>query len=145
LACAGSPPREADGGIGGSPLDLALVAESLGKAIAPDPWLENGVLPARLPRPFPACSTAAASPRSRSSNRDGAKRSSRPRPLDIFAHDGLQLPAERPLYGNAAPEPIGEAAAQLAAARFLNGKAWTVFGGSSEVQRNIIAKTVLGL
>jgi alkylation response protein AidB-like acyl-CoA dehydrogenase len=65
--------------------------------------------------------------------------------LDIFAYDGLQLPAERPLYGNAAPEPVGDAQAQLAAARFLNGKAWTVFGGSSEVQRNIIAKTVLGL
>lgn len=36
------------GGIGGSPLDLALVAEAIGKANAPDPWLELGVLPAML-------------------------------------------------------------------------------------------------
>ncbi len=36
------------GGIGGSPIDLAIVAEALGQGIAPDPWLENGVLPARL-------------------------------------------------------------------------------------------------
>ena len=39
---------ESDGGMGGSPIDLAIVAEALGRAIAPDPWLENGVLPARL-------------------------------------------------------------------------------------------------
>ena len=39
---------EADGGMGGSPIDLAIVAEAIGQAIAPDPWLENGVLPARL-------------------------------------------------------------------------------------------------
>ena len=39
---------EEAGGMGGSILDLALVAESIGKANAPDPWLENGVLPARL-------------------------------------------------------------------------------------------------
>ena len=36
------------GGMGGSALDLALVGEALGKGNAPDPWLENGVLPARL-------------------------------------------------------------------------------------------------
>ena len=65
--------------------------------------------------------------------------------LDIHGYDGLQLPAERPLYGNEAPAPVGSLDAQLAAARYLNGKAWTVFGGSSEVQKNIIAKTVLQL
>lgn len=36
------------GGMGGSAVDLALVAEAVGKANSPDPWLENGVLPARL-------------------------------------------------------------------------------------------------
>lgn len=36
------------GGMGGSPIDLAVIAEALGKGIAPDPWLENGVLPAML-------------------------------------------------------------------------------------------------
>ena len=39
---------ESAGGMGGSPIDLAIVAEALGHEIAPDPWLENGVLPARL-------------------------------------------------------------------------------------------------
>ncbi|MEP5936840.1 MAG: acyl-CoA dehydrogenase family protein [Erythrobacter sp.] len=39
---------ENSGGMGGSPLDLALVSEALGRNIAPDPWLDNGVLPARL-------------------------------------------------------------------------------------------------
>lgn len=39
---------EANGGLGGSPIDLAIVGEALGRAISPDPWLENGVLPARL-------------------------------------------------------------------------------------------------
>ncbi|MFN3863148.1 MAG: acyl-CoA dehydrogenase family protein [Erythrobacter sp.] len=36
------------GGMGGSAVDLALVAEAIGKANAPDPWLELGVLPVRL-------------------------------------------------------------------------------------------------
>ena len=40
-------PEEA-GGIGGSPVDLVLVHEAIGKANAPDPLLEHGVLPARL-------------------------------------------------------------------------------------------------
>ncbi|MFZ9394589.1 MAG: acyl-CoA dehydrogenase family protein [Erythrobacter sp.] len=39
---------EEAGGMGGSPLDLALVGEAVGRGNAPDPWLENGVLPARL-------------------------------------------------------------------------------------------------
>jgi alkylation response protein AidB-like acyl-CoA dehydrogenase len=36
------------GGLGGSHVDLALVGEAIGRANAPDPWLENGVLPALL-------------------------------------------------------------------------------------------------
>lgn len=40
-------PEEA-GGMGGSPEDLALVAEAIGKSNSPDPWLEHGVLPAQL-------------------------------------------------------------------------------------------------
>ncbi|MGN6495961.1 MAG: acyl-CoA dehydrogenase family protein [Tsuneonella sp.] len=36
------------GGMGGSMIDLTVVAEALGRGIAPDPWLENGVLPALL-------------------------------------------------------------------------------------------------
>jgi len=39
---------EASGGMDGSPVDLALVAEAIGKANSPDPWLELGVLPSLL-------------------------------------------------------------------------------------------------
>lgn len=39
---------EAAGGLGGSAVDLALVAEAIGKANAPDPLLEHGILPALL-------------------------------------------------------------------------------------------------
>ncbi|WP_298691346.1 acyl-CoA dehydrogenase family protein [uncultured Sphingomonas sp.] len=65
--------------------------------------------------------------------------------MRLWGPAGLQLPTERPLYGNAAPEPILNAAAQIAAPTYLNNRAWTIFGGSNEVQRTIIAKTVLGL
>ncbi len=60
-------------------------------------------------------------------------------------HDAMQLPAERPLYGNACPEPVGSKSAQMAMVSYLNNRAYTIFGGSNEVQKNIIARTVLGL
>lgn len=65
--------------------------------------------------------------------------------LELLGYDALQLPLERPLYGNAAPEPIGSVEAQVAMGRYLNNRASTIFGGSNEVQKNIIAKSVLGL
>ena len=65
--------------------------------------------------------------------------------VDMFGYDGLQLPTTRPLYGNEAPEYIGSRAAQLAMPAYLNGRAYTIFGGSDEVQKTIIAKQVLGL
>lgn len=65
--------------------------------------------------------------------------------VDLFGYDGLQLPVTRPLYGNEAPEFIGSRAAQLAMPAYLNGRAYTIFGGSDEVQKTIIAKQVLGL
>ncbi len=39
---------EALGGLAGSRIDLALVAEAIGNGVAIDPWLEGGVLPVRL-------------------------------------------------------------------------------------------------
>lgn len=39
---------EGQGGLGGAPIDLAVIGEALGRAIAPDPWLDNGILPLRL-------------------------------------------------------------------------------------------------
>jgi alkylation response protein AidB-like acyl-CoA dehydrogenase len=65
--------------------------------------------------------------------------------VDLFGLAGLQLDMTRPLYGKDAPEPVHSKAAQVAAARYLNGRAWTIFGGTNEVQSTIIAKSVLGL
>ena len=39
---------ESAGGMGGSLVDLAVIAEALGTGNAVDPWLENGVLAAKL-------------------------------------------------------------------------------------------------
>lgn len=65
--------------------------------------------------------------------------------MDIAGYEGLQLPFERPLYDAQAPASLSDTDAQVAAARYLNGRAWSIFGGSDEVQKTIIAKTALGL
>jgi alkylation response protein AidB-like acyl-CoA dehydrogenase len=65
--------------------------------------------------------------------------------MDAYGDAGLQLETARPLYGNSAPIPIASREAQIAAPRYLNSRAWTIFGGTNEVQAAIIAKTVLGL
>jgi len=63
--------------------------------------------------------------------------------MSAFGYIGLQLETRRPLYGSLGPAPLYNAEAQVAAARYLNSQAWAIFGGSNEIQRNIIAKTVL--
>jgi alkylation response protein AidB-like acyl-CoA dehydrogenase len=57
----------------------------------------------------------------------------------------LQLETRRPLYGSELLEPVHSKQAQVAAPRYLNSQAWTIFGGSNEIQRTIIAKTVLSI
>ncbi|MBU6207183.1 MAG: acyl-CoA dehydrogenase family protein [Alphaproteobacteria bacterium] len=65
--------------------------------------------------------------------------------MDMYGLAGLQLDPARPFYAHNAPPPIHSDGAQVAAARYLNSRAWTIFGGTNEVQSGIIAKTVLGL
>ena len=48
LGMIGLPADEADGGLGGSLIDCAVVAQALGYGLAVEPWLECGFLPARL-------------------------------------------------------------------------------------------------
>jgi len=65
--------------------------------------------------------------------------------VDLYGAAGLQLEMIRPLYGADAPDPVQSRGAQLAAPRYLNSRAWTIFGGTNEVQCTIIARSVLGL
>ncbi|MEE4451658.1 acyl-CoA dehydrogenase family protein [Novosphingobium resinovorum] len=65
--------------------------------------------------------------------------------VDLYGPAGLQLETARPLYGDNAPAAVHSKAAQVASARYLNSRAWTIFGGTNEVQSTIIAKSVLGL
>lgn len=65
--------------------------------------------------------------------------------VDLYGALGLQFEPRRPLYGPEAPDPVGSREAQVAAPRYLNSRAWTIFGGTNEVQANIIARSVLGL
>jgi alkylation response protein AidB-like acyl-CoA dehydrogenase len=60
--------------------------------------------------------------------------------VDAFGLAGLQLPVERPFHADDAPPLVGPPEARLAAARYLNARAWSIFGGTSEVQLSLIAR-----
>jgi alkylation response protein AidB-like acyl-CoA dehydrogenase len=65
--------------------------------------------------------------------------------VQVLGYAGLQLTPVRPLYGESCPAAELSKDAQIAMPRYLNSQAWTIFGGSNEIQRTIIAKTVLHL
>jgi alkylation response protein AidB-like acyl-CoA dehydrogenase len=48
-------------------------------------------------------------------------------------HDGYDAP------------PIGPHGAESAAAQYFNNRKLSIFGGSNEIQKNIISKMILGL
>jgi alkylation response protein AidB-like acyl-CoA dehydrogenase len=60
--------------------------------------------------------------------------------VDAFGLAGLQLPAERPFHADGAPPLMGPPEARVAAARYLNARAWSIFGGTSEIQLTLIAR-----
>ena len=63
---------------------------------------------------------------------------------EVAAHYGLvEQPAARQAGSNVAP--IGPAHSLTAMPRYLNDRAASIYGGSNEIQRDIIARLVLGL
>ena len=64
--------------------------------------------------------------------------------LDVLGTDALRWMPERPLYETLQLPPDEEE--ELAAApQYLNARAFTIMGGTSEIQTNILAKTWVGL
>ena len=55
----------------------------------------------------------------------------------------VEQPEARKVGSNS--EPVGSAHALFAMPRYLNNRAASIYGGSNEIQRNIIAQLVLGL
>jgi alkylation response protein AidB-like acyl-CoA dehydrogenase len=62
--------------------------------------------------------------------------------MEVIAYYGLPDNNRLMLQGE---HCVGPVAAHTATAVYLNNRASTIFGGSNEVQKNIIAKSVLGL
>jgi acyl-CoA dehydrogenase len=66
------------------------------------------------------------------------------RGVDVIGHDGLAVEPMRPFYTLNHTPAIPEEMLPIVP-QYLNGRAYTIFGGSSKIQREIIAKMVLGL
>ena len=52
---------------------------------------------------------------------------------------------EEAQFAEYADAPVGPAEAATAAAAYFNYRKLSIFGGSNEIQRNIISKMILGL
>ncbi|MGY4304514.1 acyl-CoA dehydrogenase [Bradyrhizobium sp. USDA 4369] len=63
---------------------------------------------------------------------------------DVIGYDGLAVESARPLY-RLDHEAVLPDALLAVMPTYLNSRAYTIFGGTSEVQRDVIAKQMLGL
>lgn len=64
--------------------------------------------------------------------------------IDALSQGGLSFQSEALVAGSGVP-PVAPEGAAGAVGEYLFGRVYSIWGGSSEVQRNIIAKAVLGL
>ena len=64
--------------------------------------------------------------------------------LEVIGHYAIPNHTRISLNGHNESR-VGPAEAELTAADYLSGRAASIYGGSHQVQRNIIAKAVLGL
>ena len=64
--------------------------------------------------------------------------------VDALGQDAIVLQPRRPLYELNEPQTVPEDALPVVP-EYLNSRAYTIFGGTSEVQRDIIAKVVIGI
>src|SRR5204862_1327533 len=64
--------------------------------------------------------------------------------VEVIGHDGLYVEPMRPFYKLNEEPGIPEEMLPVMP-EYLNSRAYTIFGGSSEIQREIVAKMVLGL
>lgn len=65
--------------------------------------------------------------------------------MQMYGPAGLQMTGHDNAQGHNAAASYLSDVARAAPARYLNSRAWTIFGGTNEVQANIVAKTVLKL
>ena len=63
--------------------------------------------------------------------------------LEVAGPDAM--PRQSEFYGSKKQPALGEEWVATAAPAFYYGRAVSIYGGSSEIQKNIIAKRVLGL
>jgi acyl-CoA dehydrogenase len=64
--------------------------------------------------------------------------------VDVIGDEALRWWPERPLYASLQLPPEEEAIAAILP-RYLNSRAFSIMGGTSEIQTNILAKTLVGL
>jgi acyl-CoA dehydrogenase len=64
--------------------------------------------------------------------------------VDAIGDDALRWMPERPLY-QTLQLPPDEEEVLAATPRYLNARAFSIMGGTSEIQTNILAKTLVGL